>query len=174
MKRSSPFDQHDSHGTTEQAEPDEDSVLLALERARSHSQRSLSEAALALRALLDAASLGVSGEPAHRNLLLMELARSLDQSSALLADAATTSSLQIVMDALDAQVERWEERSLDDPDARTVLRAFVGLREILFDSGFRTESNTRPSQTRRPVSKRSAAETAEPVLDPLRQFEFSK
>jgi hypothetical protein len=39
--------------------------------------------------------------------------------------------------ALDAEIARWEASSRDDPEARAVLRAFLGVREILWEVGLR-------------------------------------
>ena len=33
---------------------------------------------------------------------------------------------------------RWEERARDDSDARSVLRAYLGMREILWELGVRS------------------------------------
>ena len=49
-----------------------------------------------------------------------------------LLDGATT--------ALDAEIARWETRSRRDPEARTVLRVFLGLREVLWELGVRESS----------------------------------
>ncbi len=42
-----------------------------------------------------------------------------------------------IIDALDAEISRWETRAQDDPEARAVLRAFLGLRELLWEFGLR-------------------------------------
>jgi len=39
--------------------------------------------------------------------------------------------------ALDAEIARWEKRAAADGDARAVLRAFLGLRELLWEVGVR-------------------------------------
>ncbi len=38
---------------------------------------------------------------------------------------------------LDDEIGRWETRGRDDPEARAVLRAFLGVREILWEFGLR-------------------------------------
>jgi hypothetical protein len=44
-----------------------------------------------------------------------------------------SSLLSALFDALDAEIARWELRSREDPNARSVLRAFLGVREILWE-----------------------------------------
>lgn len=90
------------------------------------------------RALLDAASLGASGEPSQAHRLLGPLASLLEDLSAQLdrgAGAAPASILDAITEALDVEIARWEQRAGDDPDARAVLRAFLGLRELLWEFG---------------------------------------
>ena len=45
-----------------------------------------------------------------------------------------------MVEALDAEIARWEERAKTDDDARAMLRAYLGLREILWELGVRPES----------------------------------
>jgi hypothetical protein len=40
-------------------------------------------------------------------------------------------------EALELEIKRWELRSSTDADARVVLRAFLGLRELLWELGMR-------------------------------------
>ena len=108
----------------------------ALERARVHGQRALGESIATVRALLDAASLASTGEPSRAHGIPRLLERGLGELEALLAAEASpdgTGLVDAVLEALDAEIARWEERSRDDPDARAVLRAFLGLREILWE-----------------------------------------
>jgi len=128
-----------------------ESIADALERARRHSQVALSEGVAAASALLDAASLSVSGGPAVANRSLSELARTLEQVSDVLAGkpgAVMPGPVRPLLDALDAEIRRWESRSKGDPDARAVLRAFLGLREVLWEIGLRPdeESPSPPEQ----------------------------
>jgi hypothetical protein len=44
-----------------------------------------------------------------------------------------SSLLSALFDALDEEIARWELRSREDPNARSVLRAFLGVREILWE-----------------------------------------
>jgi hypothetical protein len=115
-------------------------VQEALGRARRHARAALAEAVATLRALLDAASLAGAGVPSDEQRRLSGLAATLDALAAQIApDGAAEGPplLGAVYEALDDEIERWEERSRDDPDARPVLRAFLGLREILWELGVR-------------------------------------
>jgi hypothetical protein len=128
----------------------------AFERARAHGRAAAAELLLCLGSLLDAASLAASGTPAAAGALA-PLAQTLSGlASDLGRDARGADSLLAALThALDAEIARWEARSLEDPDARAVLRAFLGLREILWELGLR-----------RPEA--SAREPERPARDPAR------
>jgi len=120
-----------------------DSIAQALDRARGHARLALSEGVCAARALLDAAALSVGGEPPEAFTSLGRAARMLDEFSAGLAGDGLQlglPGLDAVLSALDSEIERWESRSQSDPDARAVWRAFLGLREILWELGMRRAS----------------------------------
>ena len=121
----------------------EDSATEALARARRHSRAALMEALAAVHALLDAASLNLRGEPAQTHPLLGPLAAILEGLTAELDgddghEAAAV--LRSIAAALDSEISRWEARAENDADARAVLRAFLGLRELLWEFGVRRES----------------------------------
>jgi hypothetical protein len=102
-----------------------------------------------LQALLDAAALGLTGRASERDALLGPLSRSLAELRALLAPDASLSAsslLGALFDALDAEIARWELRSREDPDARAVLRAFLGVREILWEIGARGDEPAASAQ----------------------------
>jgi hypothetical protein len=127
-------------------------VQEALARARRHARASLAEAVAAARALLDAAALAATGVPSDEQRRLSGLAATLDALAAQIApDGAGdgTPLLAAVYEALDDEIERWEERSRDDADARPVLRAFLGLREILWELGVRPTQAGPPSEPSR-------------------------
>lgn len=141
-----------------------DALSQALGRAQLHTQRALSEGVAAARALLDVASLGVSGEPADSHRPLAEIAQMLDQLADTLAgdpDMTGRGPLSAVLESLEIQITRWESRSRDDPDARAVLRLLLGMREVFWELGLRPSSaphapmrdtgRTRP----RPAGRRS-------------------
>jgi len=110
---------------------------VALERAREHGRRAVSEALCALHAVVDAASLAATGAPAEAHRGLGLLARTLDDIAAAFGPGEGASLLAAVADALDAEIDRWEQRAAADPEARAVLRAYLGLRELLWELGVR-------------------------------------
>ncbi len=116
------------------------SVEEALDRARRHGRAAIADALAAIHALLDAAALATAGEPAQAHRLFGPLAGLLEGLEADLASAPRDSSeslLASIADALDAEIARWEARASADADARAVLRAFLGLRELLWEFGVR-------------------------------------
>ncbi len=117
----------------------------ALRRAAEHGERALAEAVLAARALLDALSLALHGAPSEERRVLGLVARGLDELARTLADGPEPGALlQAVAEALDAEITRWERRASEDADARAVLRAYLGLREILWELGVRADPRRRP------------------------------
>jgi hypothetical protein len=137
-------------------------VQEALARARTHARASVAEAVAAVRALLDAASLAAAGVPSDEQRRLSGVAATLDALAAQIApDGPGDGSglLAAVYEALDDEIERWEERSRDDPDGRPVLRAFLGLREILWELGVRpTQPGPRSEPPRGPRVERVPVE----------------
>jgi hypothetical protein len=134
--------------TDEASQPDKDRTFRtspadaaeALARARQHARSAASEAVAAVHALLDAAALATSGLPSEANGVLAPLARLLESLSEGLAPAADVASaplLTALAEALDAEIARWEARARDDAEARAVLRAFLGVRELLWELGLR-------------------------------------
>lgn len=113
----------------------------ALLRARQHGRAATAEALAAVQALLDAASLAASGRPSEAQRWLAPVARTLEGVSESLSGASDPRSeplLAALADALDAEIARWEERTRSgDTDARAVLRAFLGVRELLWELGVR-------------------------------------
>jgi hypothetical protein len=133
------------------------SVSEALARARWHVRAAIAEALLALRALLDALSCATHGGPAGARQVLTRAAASLDMLSDALASGdriAEPALVHALADALDAEIVRWETRARDDEEARAVLRAFLGLRELLWELGVRPARGER-SRAASPVRKRS-------------------
>lgn len=121
----------------------------AVARARRHAHAAIAEALASVGALLDAWSLALNGEAAASNALLGPIARMLEGLRAEFDGNATTGEaaalLRSIAEALDAEIERWEARAEIDPDARAVLRAFLGLRELLWEFGIRREPDPRES-----------------------------
>ena len=121
-----------------QSEGPAETAAQALARARRHARRAVAETIAATRALLDAATLGAVGHPAEETAALAMISRALDDLGEQLSGETESAPLvEAVLSALDAEIARWELRSRDDPDARAVLRAFFGLREILWEFGMR-------------------------------------
>ena len=139
------------------------SVDAALALAARHGRNALAEALLAGHALLDAASLALTGRPATQasdlaggNEAVRALARLVggldDLADRLRADDAdgTRRLVDALLDALDSEIGRWETQARSDPDARAVLRAFLGLRELLWELGLRPQAAAEPARTAPP------------------------
>jgi hypothetical protein len=117
-----------------------------------------------LQALIDAAALAASGRPAGAYPGIASVARALEGWSARLAGEADPGPLLMALsEALDAEIARWQERARgDDAEARAVLRAFLGVRELLWELGVR--SPERPAQ--RPDRQRSQGRGSAPRRGP--------
>lgn len=137
------------------------SVSEALSRAGRHARNAVSESILAVRALLDAISLLQGGAPAASNRALEQVAVWLEQLAAGVAgDGGRDESLtRALAEALDLEIERWERRAREDPDARAVLRAFLGVRELLWELGIRPQPKRGAPEETRPASKRKGKGT---------------
>jgi hypothetical protein len=138
----------------------------ALAEARAHARRAAAEAAAALRALLDASTLAARGEAAAAGRLA-PLAEALDQLCAWLSpeqESDADAVLRALADGLDAEIARWEAKSREDPEARSVLRAFLAVREVLWELGSRFTATAReetaappPDDTPEPPPRRRRA-----------------
>jgi hypothetical protein len=133
-----------------------ESARAALARAGRHARAAAAEAILAARALLDAAALAQGGAPAEASPALAQIALWLERlASGVSPDGASDADLtRALAEALDAEIARWEQRAREDADARAVLRAFLGVRELLWELGVR------------PPPSRSAGETSAPPRPP--------
>ena len=135
-------------------QPPPQSVDDALQRAREHALLAAAEGLAAARALLDAASLATTGQPLADSGTFGLLSRGLDDLERALSGGAGAYSppLEALLDALEREIERWQARAENDRDARAVLRAFIGLREILWEMGVRRgDSPAPPSRGERPA-----------------------
>ncbi len=134
------------------------SVDEALRRSASHARKAMAEALLAAHALLDAVAIAATGRAASAAAededeesaaaALGKLARRIESTADTLRGGepdVPEAWARAVLGALDGEIARWEKRSQDDRDARAVLRAFLGLREILWEFGLRDDEQ---SQTR--------------------------
>jgi hypothetical protein len=149
-------------------EPPAETVGEALARARQHGRAAAAEALAMVRALIDAASLAASGRPSEASRLLGPLAKLLEALGNELGHDAGDGSSQIldsIAGAIDDEIALWEERAHDDTEARTVLRALLGLREILWEFGFRRSGDAQgadsdePPRPPSPPSRRTAAKS---------------
>lgn len=136
----------------------------ALERARLHGRAAAAESLAMLRALLDAGALASAGTPSEASRVFGPLARLLDELSAQLGDDAQlpSSVLAAIAEALDVEIARWEQRAREDADARAVLRAFLGLREVLWEFGVRAGGKASDSDPKPPASGRARRSGARP------------
>jgi hypothetical protein len=144
-------------------QPQPRSVEEALERARRHSLAALAEAIAAARSLVDAASLAATGAPSGAHSWLATATAWLDATAEQARAGAGRPLgpwLDSVSDALDDEIERWEDKSRHDPEARAVLRAFLGVREILWEFGLRTGDEAGDSASEAPHAPRDAAPPA--------------
>lgn len=114
-----------------------ESLEAALASVAHHARAATAETLLLLRALLDVASFVALGRSAARVAALRSAVELLEQVQAGVRPEGdpTRDLLADLVDALDAEIARWESRSHDDPEARAVLRAFLGLRELLWEFG---------------------------------------
>jgi len=120
----------------------------ALGRARSHLQRAFLEGLEAALALVEAAS-AVRRDPGAKDSLVGEIALGLERAVRDLRSAGHIDLPPGLLDplekALDGEIARWEARSKKDADARPVLRAFLGLRELLFEITRSNPARTKPA-----------------------------
>jgi len=137
----------------------------AIARARKHTRAAIAEALAAVHALLDASSLALIGEPSASNTLLRPIARILEALRAEFNEDPTTGEaaalLRSIAEALDVEIARWEKRAETDPEARAVWRAFLGLRELLWELGIRRESDASGSgETSKPAARKKGRSTS--------------
>lgn len=136
-------------------------------RARDHLARAALEILEAARALLGTALHASGMHAVAPDSLAGEIDRSLD---ALIASMRRGLPLEVsptlsapLFRALEAEILRWETRSQSDPDARPVLRAFIGLREILWELGVRPPAEAgRPTPPSSPADRATAPCSAQP------------
>lgn len=142
----------------------------ALRRSAQHARNAIAEALLAGHALLDAVALATTGRAASartdepRTHIGQAGLASLAERIRLLAHSVRGKEADLpedwthaILEALDQEIHRWEERSRGDPDARAVLRAFIGLRELLWEFGLRDGQAAGPHNSE-PEPDRSASD----------------
>lgn len=139
-----------------------------LARALGHARAAAGEAALAARALLDAASLGATGVPAEGHEPLRGALRWLEELATRAGGSESRRWLAALAAALDAEIARWEARSRIDPEARGVLRAFLGVRELLWELGLH---GAQPAPPPEEPTERAPRPRPKPRRSPTRSFE---
>ena len=131
-----PRDPYAGEGTR----PSPETVGEALARARHHGRAAAGESVAALQALVEATSLATRGRGADSSRLLGPMAKlfeSLVDDLRRDGGAGASRILDAIAAAIDEEIARWQDRAGDDVEARTVLRAFLGLREVLWELGVR-------------------------------------
>ncbi len=121
-----------------------DGVGEAVERAQDHLRNATREGLQAIRALIEATLRASGTDEAQVGALAGEWKRALDAwiealEQGGLSELPGTLAEPLFL-ALDAEIERWEQRSRSDESARPVLRAFLGARELLWELGLRRAS----------------------------------
>jgi len=89
---------------------------------------------------MDALSIFLADEPvarhAQENSPIANVAGAIERWAGTLRGPEPdhpSSGLPAVLYALEAEIDRWELRAQSDSNARTVLHAFLGIREILWE-----------------------------------------
>lgn len=143
----------------------------ALHRARVHLQRATLEGLEAARALVQAAMATGGLSDASGNSWVGDIQRNLEELIAGLRENGSFSLppalAKPLAEALDVEIKRWELRSSTDPDARVVLRAFLGLRELLWEFGMRHGASSTRDET---PPDSSGQEPARPKRERIQRF----
>jgi hypothetical protein len=158
-RRTNPREPRDPYAA-EGIEPPPENVAEALKRARLHGRAAAAESFAAVRALIDAAALTSGGRASDASRLLGPIAKlfeSLGNDLGSNAIDGSTRVLESIASAIDDEIAVWDERARTDTEARTVLRAFLGLREVLWEFGVRRAG---------PTPGRGAADKGQPGARP--------
>ncbi len=135
----------------------------ALKRARAHFRSSILEGLEGTRALLQATVHASGLTDVSKDSMVGQVERQLEDLIAVLRDSAAFTIPRALAEplqtAIDAEINRWEQRSRTDPDARLVLRAFLGMRELLWEVGMRSDGATRAGGSRTSGVSRSTVST---------------
>lgn len=135
-----------------------DDVDQAITRARVHVGNAARESVAAIAAILEAGGRASGLDPEQTERLAAQVARRFEEQVGLLRDGALfpASLSKPLEEALAREIERWEKRSQRDPDARAVLRAFLGLRELLWELGLARDPSAQDGAPDRPPPDRTA------------------
>jgi len=143
-RRIDPSEPRDPYAA-EGIEPPPKNVAEALNRARLHGRAAAAESFAAVRAMIDAAALTSGGSASDASRLLGPIAKLFESLGNELGGNAVDGSTRIlesIASAVDDEIAVWEEQARTDTEARTVLRAFLGLREVMWEFGVRRASPT--------------------------------
>ena len=145
----------------------------ALSRARTHLRNSTLEGLEAARAMLEAAMHASALAKASPDSMVSELQNQLDDLISRLREnnafALPRALAEPLGAAIDSEIRRWEARSHKDPDARLVLRAFLGMRELLWEISSR-DGDAGEAPKRKPPEHTS--KTAAPKKDRVQRFKI--
>jgi hypothetical protein len=148
----------------------------ALQRARAHLHQATLEGLEAARALLEV-GLHTSGlADASGDSLLENLQHSLESLITGIRENASfvlpRALAEPLAAALESEIKRWEHRSQTDPDARPVLRAFLGLRELLWELGLGRDAKPSDSARAGPRRNDDAASPRSPTRERVQHFDI--
>jgi hypothetical protein len=154
----------------------------AIERARRHLRNAVREGLEASRALVEAAmfsgdldskspgSRSGGGFTAEIRTALDAWISTLDGDDPFRMPESISGPLHR---ALQVEIDRWEKRSAEDDSARPVLRAFLGLRELLWELGMReTASNTGADKKKPPETAKSESTTTQKTRPRVQRFDL--
>ncbi len=135
----------------------------ALAKALQHARSAISEILQALGHLIDATALATTNQDSNAREWLDMAQRALGSLGSALDERPKTTDVQAidaVLDALDQEIQRWQTQADESPEARAVLRAYLGLREILWEFGFRRAPKT--THAKQSTQKSDSSQTATP------------
>jgi hypothetical protein len=145
----------------------------ALQRARQHLRASALEGAQAVSALIEATMHASDLTSVAADSIIGQIQQQLADLIAVLQGNSSFNMPRALAEplvaALDAEIRRWEHRSQSDPDARLVLRAFLGMRELLWEIGMRSPD---PKTPRSSKDKPPASKHPHPTRDRVQRFKI--
>lgn len=127
----------------------------ALAKAMQHARSAVSEILQAIGHLIDATALASTNPGSSTREWLDMAQRALGSLGNALDERPKSNdahAVDAVLDALDQEIQRWQTQAESSPEARAVLRAYLGLREILWEFGFRRSAPK--AQTQQSTQKR--------------------
>lgn len=145
----------------------------ALQRARQHLRNSALEGAQAISTLIEATMHASDITSVAADSMIGQIQQQLADLIAVLKGNSNFSMPRALAEplaaALDAEIRRWEHRSQSDPDARLVLRAFLGLRELLWEMGMRDSEQEAPASS---PDKPSPPRNPHPTRNRVQRFKL--